>query len=94
MAKKEIIASVAEELGFTQKDVRAAVELFIDKFIGNIKSLDVNDKISIPGLGAFFMKERAAHMSRNPKTGASVSVPTKRKVSFKPSKDLKDSLNS
>jgi integration host factor subunit beta len=51
------------------------------------------DKIEIRGFGSFRTRQRNARTGRNPKTGAKVDVPAKRVPFFKPSKELRDSVN-
>ena len=94
MSKKELIMSVAEDLGATQKDVKAVVELFFDKFMEAASSLPVGEKISIPGFGAFVMKEKKARTARNPKTGETVNVPAGVRLKFKPAKALKEAVKA
>lgn len=50
-------------------------------------------RITLPGLGVFTVRERKARTGRNPKTGAPVEIPAKRVVAFKPGKELKAKLN-
>jgi integration host factor subunit beta len=59
-----------------------------------VKSLKVGDKIEIRGFGSFRTRQRKPRIGRNPKTGARVDVPAKKIPYFKPSKELKDLVNS
>ncbi|GAB3021559.1 HU family DNA-binding protein [Bowmanella dokdonensis] len=52
------------------------------------------EEVSIPGLGKFTAKQRAARTGRNPKTGESILIPASVVPSFKPAKALKDSINN
>src|SRR5258707_2044277 len=61
-----------------------------DSVIGALKW---GDKIEIRGFGSFRTRQRNARTGRNPKTGAKVDVPAKRVPFFKPSKELRDSVN-
>ena len=90
MSKKELIVTVAEELGATQKDVKAVVELFFDKLAAVAGALEIGEKINMPGFGAFVMKEKKARTARNPKTGEAIQVEAGQKLRFKPAKDLKE----
>ena len=94
MGKNEVIVEVAKELGVSQKDTRDIVELFIDKSIGAIAGLNVGEKFSIPGLGAWHMKATNARKARNPKTGESVDVPASQRVTFKSASTLKESVKA
>lgn len=43
------------------------------------------NRVVIRGLGTFYTTEQAEHTGRNPRTGASVQVPRKRRLRFTPS---------
>ena len=51
-------------------------------------------KFSYPGFGSFVVRKRKAREARNPKTGEMVSVPKRKTVLFRPSKDVKRYFNS
>ena len=50
--------------------------------------------VEIPRFGSFSTRPRQACIGRNSKTGARVEVPPKRIPYFKPSKELKDFVNT
>jgi DNA-binding protein HU-beta len=50
------------------------------------------EKVSLSGLGAFKMVERAPRKARNPLTGAEVDVPAKKVVKFTPAKRFREEL--
>jgi integration host factor subunit beta len=54
----------------------------------------VGDKIEIRGFGSFRTRQRKPRVGRNPKTGDRVEVPAKKIPFFKPSKELKDLVNT
>jgi len=56
--------------------------------------LHQGEKIEIRGFGSFRTRQRQPRVGRNPKTGSRVDVPAKRIPYFKPSKELKDLVNS
>ncbi|MBT7972014.1 MAG: HU family DNA-binding protein, partial [Verrucomicrobia bacterium] len=49
-------------------------------------------KVQIIGFGTFEVKNRAARMGRNPKTGEAMQINASKSVGFKPSSTLKKSL--
>ena len=70
-------------------------EVIVDTiFEGIVKSLRGGDKIEIRGFGSFRTRHRNSRVGRNPKTGERVEVPAKDIPYFKPSKELKDLVNS
>ena len=52
-------------------------------------TLATTGRFSVPGLGALAVKQAAARESRNPRTGAKITVPARKKVKFTESSDLK-----
>jgi len=59
-----------------------------------VHSLRSGDKIEVRGFGSFRTRQRKPRVGRNPKTGDRVDVPAKKIPFFKPSKELKDVVNS
>ena len=93
MTKKELIGEVQSNLGgdFTKKRVGE----LIDGLFGAIgQAVKADGRYSHPGFGIFAIKERAARTGRNPQTGKPIQLPASKTVGFKPSKELKTSLNS
>jgi integration host factor subunit beta len=75
----------------TRKESEVIVEAIFDSIVRSLRS---NDKIEIRGFGSFRTRQRQPRIGRNPKTGARVEVPAKKIPYFKPSKELKDVVNS
>ena len=93
MTKKELISEVQSNLGggVTKKRVGNLV----DGLFGAIgQAVKADGRYSHPGFGIFTIKERAARTGRNPQTGKPVQIPASKTVGFKPSTELKTSLNS
>lgn len=90
MTKKELIKSVSEKVGFTQKDITVV----IDAVISTISNTLATEEVSIAGFGKFEAVNKPERTMRNPATGDSVIVPAKKSPRFKASKTLKDTVNS
>lgn len=91
MTKAELIEDVSRAIEMSRKDSEVIVETIFESIV---KSLRTGDKIEIRGFGSFRTRQRDARVGRNPKTGARVDVPPKKIPYFKPSKELKDLVNS
>lgn len=89
MNKTELIKSMAEKSGLTQKDSAAALEAFI---ITVQESLANNESISLVGFGTFDIQERAARTGRNPSTGEEIAIAAAKLPKFKAGKGLKDAI--
>ena len=90
MTKADLVDQVTAIGDLTRRDGEVIVDTLFEAVIGALKS---GDKIEIRGFGSFRTRQRNARTGRNPKTGAKVDVPAKRVPFFKPSKELRDSVN-
>ncbi len=86
---KHISAGIAEKQELPKKQVLELLEGFVDALTKNLKK---GEKIRIPGLGIFVVAKRAARMGRNPATGEPIKIKASKKVRFRPSKELKESV--
>ena len=50
------------------------------------------DTFTLPGIGKLVLKNRAARMGRNPKTGETIQIKAKRVVKFRVAKAAKDAI--
>ncbi len=91
MTKADLIEDVSRQVELTRKDSEIIVETIFDSIV---HSLRAGDKIEIRGFGSFRTRQRNPRVGRNPKTGDRVEVPAKKIPFFKPSKELKDLVNS
>jgi integration host factor subunit beta len=91
LTKADLIAEVERITELKRSDSETIVETIFDSII---QSLQNGEKIEIRGFGSFRTRQRRGRVGRNPKTGAKVEVPAKKIPFFKPSKELKDFVNS
>jgi len=91
MTKAELVNRVSKRTELNKRDAEVMVQTVLDSII---ESLQGGDKVELRGFGSFRLRERAARVGRNPKTGEKVNVPSKRVPYFKPGKDLKVLINS
>lgn len=91
MTKAELIEEVSRVVEMSRKDSEVIVETIFDSIV---RALRTGEKIEIRGFGSFRTRQRQPRIGRNPKTGTRVEVPAKRIPFFKPSKELKDLVNS
>ncbi len=91
MTKADLIEEVSRLVELTRKDSEVIVETIFDSIV---HSLRAGDKIEIRGFGSFRTRQRKPRVGRNPKTGDKVEVPAKKIPFFKPSKELKDLVNT
>ena len=85
--KKEFANLVQARLdGVSKKDAAA----LLDDLVAHIASQVQEDRVVLPGLGIFTMKETPARTGRNPRTGEPIEIEAGKKVVFRPSKSFKE----
>ncbi|MGH7255017.1 MAG: HU family DNA-binding protein [Nitrospirales bacterium] len=91
MTKAQIIERVAEHMNTLTK---RQAELVVNTLFNSVRNaLHRGDKTEIRGFGSFRLRSRRMKEGRNPKTGATVTVPAKKVPFFKAGKELKEFLN-
>ena len=89
MNKTELINQVAERAEVTKKDAEKVVSATIEAITA---ALAAGDKVQLTGFGSFEVKDRAARVGRNPRTGEATEIAASRTPVFKAGKALKDSV--
>lgn len=90
MNKSELVDALSKDSGLTKADSEKAINSFISILEKTLKN---GQDVSLVGFGSFSVKETAGRSGRNFKTGATISIPPRKSVRFKPGKNLKDSVN-
>ena len=86
---KHIAANLAESHEMSKKQTEAV----LGDLVGLVtKHLKKGDRIRIGGLGILQVRKRAARMGRNPATGEQMQIKASKKVAFRASKELKESI--
>ena len=92
MVKSELILRLAEmNPHLYQRDIERIVSTIFEEISG---ALARGDRVELRGFGAFSVKQRAARVARNPRTGEAVQVTEKHVPFFKTGKELRQSLNA
>ena len=91
LTKKEIINSIYMQLGFSKK---ICENIFEDFFYLILEELLKNKKVKIPKFGTFQIRFKKSRIGRNPKTLEKKIISERNVILFKPSKELKNFINS
>lgn len=87
MTKAELIERVSEKVSNLTK---RQTEIIVNTVFDHIRdTLVKGEKLEIRGFGSFRIRERREREGRNPKTGETVRVPSKRVPFFKAGKEMK-----
>ena len=89
MTKIELVEKLAEKMSMQKKEAERVLEVFVTTIQDALKN---GQKVNLAGLGTFVVVEKKARVARNPKTGETVQVPSKKAPKFKPGKQLKEML--
>jgi integration host factor subunit beta len=89
VTKKELAYRIASRLGYRKVVVKRIIQQFILEIINE---LERGNRLEFREFGVFEIKSRAARKARNPRTGDSVSVPSKVVVHFKAGRMMKDQV--
>lgn len=89
MKKSELVSTLADAAGMTQKNVSKVLDAFTST-VGN--TLKKGDQVILIGFGTFKVSERKARTGRNPKTGAPLEIKASKIPILKAGKGLKEAV--
>jgi integration host factor subunit beta len=91
MIKSELVKRIAaRKPDLYPRDVEKIINVILDEIVA---ALARRDRVELRGFGAFSVRDRRARTSRNPSTGALVTVDQKSVPYFKTGKEMRERLN-
>lgn len=85
MNKSDLIESIAS----SAKISKVAAEKGLNGMLSTMSAaMEDGERVTLVGFGSFCVVDRAPRLGRNPKTGESVPIPSRRAVKFRPGKEL------
>ena len=90
LTKAHLIDSVAETNGFTRQKSTETVEILLELIK---RSLESGDDVLISGFGKFCVKDKKKRRGRNPATGKTMMLRSRKVVTFHCSVKLREKLN-
>ena len=90
MTKADLVDLIYERVGSSKKEACEVVEAV---FAIIRDSLRRGQKVKISGFGTFLVNQKHARRGRNPQTGETITIDSRRVLSFKPSQVLKERVN-
>ncbi|MBF0573660.1 MAG: integration host factor subunit alpha [Desulfamplus sp.] len=91
LTKIEIVEEIRQKTLLSPYAARNAVEALLEIMKTTLAS---GDDLLISGLGKFCVRNKAARKGRNPATKQTMTLPSRRVVTFKCSLKLKDRVNN
>jgi integration host factor subunit beta len=90
MNKRELTEAFAKEIGLTLRDAEVCVNTLFNSIAD---TLSKGGRVEIRGFGSFKVKEYEPYSGRNPKTGESIQVRSKKLPYFKLSSMMRKRIN-
>ena len=91
MTKAHIVERVYKEGDFTKKEATELVDILFETIK---ETLAKGEKVKISGFGNFSLRDKSARVGRNPQTGESMEISSRRVLTFKPSQVLKEDITN
>ena len=91
LTKKDIVNSIYMQIGFSKK---ISENLLEDLFQIILKNIISERKVKISKFGTFTLRKKNKRIGRNPKTKEEKIIAERNVILFKPSKELKEYINS
>lgn len=86
---KQVAAELAEAHDLQKKQAEAVMTGLVELMVDHLKK---GDRLRLNGLGILQVRHSAARAGRNPATGEAIQIAAKKKIAFRPAKELKDEL--
>ncbi len=87
LTRMDLADAVHEEVGLSRNESADLVESVLTHMSDALAS---GDSVKISSFGTFSIRDKAARVGRNPKTGEEVPITPRRVLSFRPSHLMKD----
>ncbi len=86
MTKADLAHKIYEQVGLSKIESADMVELVIETMKANLAE---GKTVKIAGFGTFTVRKKTERIGRNPRTKEEVTIPPRRVVTFKASKQFK-----
>lgn len=90
MNKAQLVEQIASTTGLSKSAAARALDAVVEGITDTLKN---GESIALIGFGGFAVKERAARIGRNPKTGEEINILATKVPVFKVGKGLKLACN-
>ncbi|MGB5921615.1 MAG: HU family DNA-binding protein [Syntrophobacteria bacterium] len=90
MNKRELTEAFAKEIGLTLRDAEVCINTLFNSIAD---TLSKGGRVEIRGFGSFKVKEYEPYSGRNPKTGESIQIRSKKLPYFKLSSMMRKRIN-
>ncbi len=91
MTKADIVERIQQKLGYSKKESIDMLETVLSIMKATVET---GEKLKIAGFGNFEVKQKSDRRGRNPQTGETITIESRRVLTFKPSNVLRQAINN
>jgi integration host factor subunit alpha len=91
LTKKNIVNALYMQIGYSKKISENLLEDIFELILDNLLK---HNKVKIAKFGTFILRKKSKRIGRNPKTKENKIISERKVILFRPSKELKKSVNS
>ena len=90
LTKKNIVNALYMQIGYSKKVSENLLEDIFELILDNLIR---HNKVKIAKFGTFILRKKSKRIGRNPKTKENKIISERKVILFRPSKELKKSVN-
>ncbi len=90
VTRADLTDAVVREVGLPRNESAELVEMIINEIV---RGLENGETVKISSFGSFGVRDKKERIGRNPKTGETVPISSRRVLAFRPSNIMKDRIN-
>ncbi len=91
ITRADVAETIYEEVGLSRKDSGDILDMVIDEI--KTELVKGND-VKLSSFGTMSLRKKNSRIGRNPKTGVEAEISARTVISFKPSQNLRKSINA
>ena len=90
ITRADVAETIYEEIGLSRKDSGDILDMIIDEIKADL--VKGND-VKLSSFGTLALRKKNPRVGRNPKTGVEAEISARTVISFKPSQNLRKTIN-
>jgi integration host factor subunit alpha len=91
ITRADVAETIYEEVGISRKDAGEILDMMIDEIKEELAS---GNDVKLSSFGTLSLHKKNPRVGRNPKTGVEAEITARTVISFKPSQNLRRSINA
>ncbi|MEM7197127.1 MAG: integration host factor subunit alpha [Pseudomonadota bacterium] len=90
ITRADIVTAIFQEVGFSRVESAQLLEEIIDEMIAELAE---GNRVKISSFGSFKVRQKRERMGRNPRTGESALITSRKVLTFRPSEEMKQRVS-